>query len=452
MRFLKLRAFIFWSLYLLGVGSLAAETLFNSEWTNPDGSKSQTTVVFYEDIGFEGKVGYYSGSKRNRFIGKYSSNYTVFEGYWVQDDSSEKCSYTVDGSPYFGRVFFRSNNGKEFEGLWSYCNSIPNLRWQGWRAPANEIIPLPLKPNGNTNIEVQIALNFFGYNAGNPDGLFGAKTKNAIAKLQICWEAVDPYLTMIPATDELGVLSEYQRKVLIRELYAAQSVGLNRSNCSWFQEMMSSSAQLELEATNVTKDGFCNYGDHLVEPVFYCTIQNTKRIKICEAEDENGQWNSLQYSFGIINGKPELELVSEISSVYVPGVVGKTSIEQMRPTCTDPDGAPCETNHTMNYDFNDTYNQFIFLNGNFEYLINASSWLGSKFRAYEGGIVVNKINQALPLYHPNYRRTLTILECDEGSVKNTVWDGLYVDKTINDQGLCWVDMGDESASWQQCLP
>ena len=78
--------------------------------------------------------------------------------------------------------------------------------------------------------------------------------------------------------------------------------------------------------------------------------------------------------------------------------------------------------------------------------------LGSKFRAYEGGIVVNKINQALPLYHPNYRRTLTILECDEGSVKNTVWDGLYVDKTINDQGLCWVDMGDESASWQQCLP
>ena len=134
MRFLKLRAFIFWSLYLLGVGSLAAETLFNSEWTNPDGSKSQTTVVFYEYIGFEGKVGYYSGSKRNRFIGKYSSNYTVFEGYWVQDDSSEKCSYTVDGSPYFGRVFFRSNNGKEFEGLWSYCNSIPNLRWQGWRA------------------------------------------------------------------------------------------------------------------------------------------------------------------------------------------------------------------------------------------------------------------------------------------------------------------------------
>ena len=43
-------------------------------------------------------------------------------------------------------------------------------------------------------------------------------------------------------------------------------------------------------------------------------------------------------------------------------------------------------------------------------------------------------------------------ECDEGSIKNKVWDGLVVDKIINDQGLCWVDMGDESAEWRQCLP
>lgn len=124
-----------------------------------------------------------------------------------------------------------------------------------------------------------------------------------------------------------------------------------------------------------------------MEQVFSCTVQNLKRIKICETYNEIGDWNFFQYSFGIINPPTEFLIVSEISSVYVPGVVTKNSIENMQPSCIDTDDSPCETNHRMNYDFNDTYSQFIFLDGKFEYVVNASSWLGSKFRAYEGSIL-----------------------------------------------------------------
>ena len=118
-----------------------ADTLFNSEWSNPDGSKSQSTVTFYENIGPGGKVGHYAGSTRNRLVGKYSSDYTVFEGYWVQDDSSQKCSYSVDGSQFYGRVFLASSDGKEFDGLWSYCDASPNLGWQGWIAATLALLP-----------------------------------------------------------------------------------------------------------------------------------------------------------------------------------------------------------------------------------------------------------------------------------------------------------------------
>ena len=328
-----------------------ADTLFNSEWSNPDGSKSQSTVTFYENIGPEGKVGHYAGSTRNRLVGKYSSDYTVFEGYWVKDDSSQQCSYSIDGSQFYGRVFLTSSDGKEFDGLWGYCDEAPNLRWQGWIAAISE-------------------------------------------------------------------------------------------------ESSSVENKLSMDLTA----GFCEYEGVLVEPVFYCTFGNKKSLTVCEAYNDNGDWNSFSYKYGNIGQESELELKAEMPKSYFPTVVAKTTIEAVSPFCTTGDGDPCETNHSLHYDFRDTSSQFLFENGDYEYLINASSWLGASFRAYEGNLKVNKIKRNLPNFHPQYRSNITSIVCDQSSVKNSVWDGTYVDEMINKFSLCWVDMGDEEAEWQQCLP
>ena len=80
-----------------------------------------------------------------------------------------------------------------------------------------------------------------------------------------------------------------------------------------------------------------------MEQVFSCTVQNLKRIKICETYNEIGDWNFFQYSFGIINPPTEFLIVSEISSVYVPGVVTKNSIENM----TRKDSSPGEAGHQI---------------------------------------------------------------------------------------------------------
>ena len=60
-----------------------SDVIYNSEWTNPDGSKSESIVTFYENAGLQGMLGYYSGSQRNRLIGQFNSEQTVFDGYWV---------------------------------------------------------------------------------------------------------------------------------------------------------------------------------------------------------------------------------------------------------------------------------------------------------------------------------------------------------------------------------
>jgi len=66
-------------------------------------------------------LGYYSGSQRNRLIGQFNSEQTVFDGYWVQDESGQQCPYQIDSSEFYGRLFIKLNAQKEFEGLWSYC-------------------------------------------------------------------------------------------------------------------------------------------------------------------------------------------------------------------------------------------------------------------------------------------------------------------------------------------
>lgn len=430
-----------------------SETVYNSEWTNPDGSKSSSVVTLYGDTALTGMMGYYSGSKRNRLIGQYNLEKTVFDGYWVQDDSGEHCSNWVDGSQFYGRLFVKLNSSDEFEGLWSYCNEPPHLQWQGWIVQEISTEHTARKSETNEKIQTQTALNFFGYNAGSADGIFGKKTTNAITQLQYCWEAADPYAIFVQGTLEFGVLNQQQQEFLLRSHNEAMSSGLSSASCDWFKELLSANKQTSnTNFATEMNDNLCNYEGDLHDPVFYCSFENGKRVKVCETYSETGLWNSFIYSYGVIGGSPEIELTSDMTSVYFPEVVASTSIEYLKPSCKDAEGYPCETNHTMSYDFMDTKNQFVFTNKDYEYVVNTSSTLLSQDRIFDGKLVVNIIDKNLPAYHPNYRTAATSLDCDIGSAFNTVWDGSYVDTIIISEGLCFLDLGEEGTGWEQCLP
>ncbi|NUB43877.1 peptidoglycan-binding protein [Fertoebacter nigrum] len=64
------------------------------------------------------------------------------------------------------------------------------------------------------NREVQVALNYFGYPVGTPDGAIGPKSRAAISQYQA--------LLGYPAT---GQLSQYERDLLVNGYYRAQSGG-----------------------------------------------------------------------------------------------------------------------------------------------------------------------------------------------------------------------------------
>lgn len=430
-----------------------SDVIYNSEWTNPDGSKSESIVTFYENVGLQGMLGYYSGSQRNRLIGQFNSEQTVFDGYWVQDESGQQCPYQIDSSEFYGRLFIKLNAQKEFEGLWSYCDEPPYLPWQGRLKQKIGIESKIPKSVDNTKKQIQIALNYFGYHVGVADGVFGKKTINAITQIQYCWEEADPYALFVRGTLEFGTLDEAQQAFLLRSHEEAKESGLNSAGCIWFEQLAGKNVKASTDSlSNEMNDSFCNYEGDIQDPVFYCSFENGKQVKVCETYSEDGMWNSFIYSYGIIGGNPELELYSEIKSSYFPEVVATTSIDFLKPSCAGEDGYPCETNHTMRYDFADTKGQLIFSNNEYEYIINTSSTLGARDRVFDGSLVVNELNKSLPEYDPNFRKKLTSLDCDLGSTYNSVWDGLYVDNIVINEGLCFVNSIDEGAGWETCLP
>ena len=137
-------------------------------------------------------------------------------------------------------------------------------------------------------------------------------------------------------------------------------------------------------------DSLYDYEGNLMAPVFFCTFQNKKSVKIFESHNDTGELNTFIFTFGDIGTNSDLKLVSEMKHAFMPGVVARTTKEQMLPDCTDTEGTPWGTNHSVRYDFNDTNSQFLFVNSDFDYLENFSSWLGSSFRAFDGGMIVKK--------------------------------------------------------------
>ena len=182
------------------------------------------------------QIGHYAEDKRNRFIGSYSDGGASFEGYWVQDKSGQECSNIVDGSRYYGKVWFKMVSEGKFEGRWGYCDTAPIFAWNGKQIAKSTDVSKILTSK-QQRVKVQKSLNFFGFKAGSPDGVFGKKTKTAVGELQTCWASVDPNGSTFPKTTEFGVLTPRQTQALI-EVYDNARKSYSKANCFYFQTLM----------------------------------------------------------------------------------------------------------------------------------------------------------------------------------------------------------------------
>ena len=182
------------------------------------------------------QIGHYAEDKRNRFIGSYSNGGASFEGYWVQDESGQECDNVVDGSRYYGRVSFKMTGAGVFEGRWGYCDKAPIFAWNGKQISMSKDISKLLSSKEN-RIKIQKSLNFFGFKAGSPDGVFGKKTRSAVGDLQACWSSVDPSGGTLPQSTEYGVLTPKQAQFLMKSYDKARQQ-YSKANCFYFQTLL----------------------------------------------------------------------------------------------------------------------------------------------------------------------------------------------------------------------
>ena len=182
------------------------------------------------------QIGHYANDKRNRFIGSYKDGGASFEGYWVQEKSGQECSSIIDGSRFYGKVWFKMVSEEKFEGRWGFCDTAPIFAWNGHQVSFTSDVTKTLSSK-QQRVKIQKSLNFFGFNAGSPDGVFGKKTKTAIGELQTCWAGVDSSASTFPKTTEFGVLTLRQMQVLM-ESYDSARKSYSKANCFYFQTLM----------------------------------------------------------------------------------------------------------------------------------------------------------------------------------------------------------------------
>jgi hypothetical protein len=60
-------------------------------------------------------------------------NRNVFDGYWIEDASGQRCQQPMNGRYFWGRLRFVFE-GDRFSGQWGYCNAEPSSSWTGTRA------------------------------------------------------------------------------------------------------------------------------------------------------------------------------------------------------------------------------------------------------------------------------------------------------------------------------
>ena len=84
------------------------------------------------DMWVRGFYYYDNNEVRGRVTTRYiqKDNRKILSGYWVQDESPQRCDYSRYGSHYWGRLAF-DFQGDSFTGLWGFCDDKPQSRWNG---------------------------------------------------------------------------------------------------------------------------------------------------------------------------------------------------------------------------------------------------------------------------------------------------------------------------------
>ena len=74
----------------------------------------------------------------------------VWEGFWSEDGSAQRCDTPINGRYHWGRIRFVFD-GNAFQGTWSYCNDEPTRSWTGNRTSGVSINP-PSLPAPSFNL------------------------------------------------------------------------------------------------------------------------------------------------------------------------------------------------------------------------------------------------------------------------------------------------------------
>ena len=86
--------------------------------------------------------GKYTASDNGEIFGKLDGN--RFDGFWIEDKSSEKCTEALRGRYYWGKLQIDFTSDR-FIGRWNYCkNTILNKSWNGSRPDDDRLPPAGL--------------------------------------------------------------------------------------------------------------------------------------------------------------------------------------------------------------------------------------------------------------------------------------------------------------------
>jgi len=258
--------------------------------------------------------------------------------------------------------------------------------------------------------QIQEGLNWFGYNAGTPDGVSGKKTRAAIKELQKCWELVDPSATIVPTGDTYGKFTEVELAFFLKHYYETATMRpriyfddyrqFGQSHaftaCDYFRDIV-------FEVTNLSTDepypGQCFAEGDPSEPVFYCSFGGgEKEISICDELDEDARSeedrNSLSYNFGKVSKDIDMYILDRLENVFSPN------------ENYTADDIPLETS-----------NKFEFKNDSTSYVLDTETWMHSKGRRFNASLSVIQGN-----------KVLATLECDEGSIIDNTWNGILQER------------------------
>ena len=214
--------------------------------------------------------------------------------------------------------------------------------------------------------QIQEGLNWFGYNAGTPDGVAGKRTMASLTELQRCWELVDPSATIVPPGDTYGKFTDLEQTFFLKHYYETATMrpriyfddyrqfGQSEAftACEYFRGIV-------LDGTNLSTDkpypGQCFAEGDRVEPVFYCSFGGGKNeLSICDELDEDARSeedrNSLSYNFGKVNKDIDMSILDRIENVF-------SSIE----------------NYASDDITLETSNKFKFRNGSVSYVLNTAT-------------------------------------------------------------------------------